>query len=465
MGVPEELRKVKRPPNTICKMIGDKCAVIERIGCKRVNGKNIPINGKVVGHIIGGVYVEKESEGLSVTLKNYGDYAFANLVGRSVLDELKVVYDEKTAKRIYAMALLRAVNPKLTDYQIADEYEESFLSIDMPGLKLGRTAVSTLIESLGKDYAKILLFMNNRVEKIDEDNLIAVDGILSVNNSRINSLSDFSFKSKVKSTKQISQIVAFNVTTKEILCSIPYPGNTVDIVSFPDFIEKTGIKNGIVITDKAGAKIGAKNKEDNSNIGYIHPLKRNCKIATKLKLYDMDDRLERRDEAIQCRKSSEDGKYYYAFRDVRRAAKEKSDSMKSSSFSAENLKAKEPKFGTVIYVSDQDLTCKEAYDMYSTRWEIELVNKFYNNTCILTVREHSDFSLYGTEFINQLAMIIGNKMKNRFESLDLFTNYTYGELMKILKRHKKCQDPKKPGAWLFAEQSEKGKKVIKTLGI
>ena len=59
MPVPQEYLSVIRPKNTICKMIGNKCAVIQRIGCKRVNGKNIPINGPVIGHIIDGKYVEK----------------------------------------------------------------------------------------------------------------------------------------------------------------------------------------------------------------------------------------------------------------------------------------------------------------------------------------------------------------------------------------------------------------------
>jgi len=60
MPVPQEYLSVIRPKNTICKMIGNKCAVIQRIGCKRVNGKNIPINGPVIGHIIDGKYVEKK---------------------------------------------------------------------------------------------------------------------------------------------------------------------------------------------------------------------------------------------------------------------------------------------------------------------------------------------------------------------------------------------------------------------
>ena len=39
MAVPKEIRDVERPINSIVKQIGDKWAVIKRIGCERRNGK------------------------------------------------------------------------------------------------------------------------------------------------------------------------------------------------------------------------------------------------------------------------------------------------------------------------------------------------------------------------------------------------------------------------------------------
>lgn len=456
MPVPKELLEVHRPKNTICKMIGKKCAVIERIGCKRVNGKNIPQNGHVIGHIINGQYVPKVKQTLEITLKNYADFIYADKVGKDILNELKEVYGAFAIK-IYVIAILRVLNPKLSDYQIEDEYEESFISEAYPNLALSKSVISKFIEDLGKDYSKALLFMSNRVDKIDEKDLIAIDGILSTNNSRINSLSEFSFKGKIKSSKDISQVVAFNVTNKEVICSIPYPGNTVDLVSFPDFIKKVGIKNGLIITDKAGEKI--------DNIGYIHPVKRNLKILDDLKLYDMDEKINNKENVIQCKKVEYKNKYYYSYRDISRAAKEKSDFIKSKKYSLEKLKKKENKFGTVVYVSDKDITLDEAYNIYKERWEIELINKYYNSEWILTVREHNDYSVFGTEFINMISTIIGCKIKNQFEKLGLFEKYTYGQIMKVLKRGKKARDPRNKDIWLDVEQSKKGKEILTLLGV
>ena len=48
MAVPKEIRDVERPINSIVKQIGDKWAVIKRIGCERRNGKNYPINNSQI---------------------------------------------------------------------------------------------------------------------------------------------------------------------------------------------------------------------------------------------------------------------------------------------------------------------------------------------------------------------------------------------------------------------------------
>ena len=62
MAIPEEIKRVVRPKNTIIKENKNggeyRYMVVQRIGCKRVNGKNVPINGSVIGHIIDNAYVE-----------------------------------------------------------------------------------------------------------------------------------------------------------------------------------------------------------------------------------------------------------------------------------------------------------------------------------------------------------------------------------------------------------------------
>ena len=201
MAVPKEIRDVERPINSIVKQIGDKWAVIKRIGCERKNGKNYPINGPVVGHIVDGVFIPKVDPELEITSKSYGDYMLARSVSLDLLDELKQVYSEQVAFMLYVIALLRSINPDLKDSMIEKTYEESFVSNDYPFLNLNKNQVSEFIRNIGRDYRKVLMYIQNRVEKIDENNKIAIDGMLKNNNSRINSLNEFSYKSRIKTAK------------------------------------------------------------------------------------------------------------------------------------------------------------------------------------------------------------------------------------------------------------------------
>lgn len=456
MSIPENIRNIQRPKNTIMKQIGDKYAVIERIGCTRKNGKNIPINGSVIGHIIDGVYIPKESRKEYITMKDYGDFSLFHRISYSLFNELLLCYDKEKAKEIYAISILRAMNPSLKDYQIEEAYDSSYLSVNMPNLFLSKNKVSSIISNIGKEYSKVLLFMQNRVENIDKKNKIAIDGMLKSSNGRICSLNDFSYKSRIKASKDISIILAFNTTTKDILCSLPYSGNCVDVTSFPDFIKKTGINKGIIIGDK-----GMNNGTGIDGIGYIFPLKRSAKIIEKLNLLNMDSKIEDRQNPILCKKVKYEDKFYYAFKDLKRASKEQQDFVSRKKFDIEKLNEKEKRFGSVVYVSNQDMSSKEAYDLYKDRWEIELVNRFYKGTLGLdTVREHNDYSVYGSEFINLLSSIIANRVKNEFSDKGLYESYTYGQLIHILKKCKKIQSPKIKDNWITTKLTKKEEDIL-----
>jgi hypothetical protein len=55
MTIPKEILDIKRPPNTVVIAYGkDKnlFAVRQRVGCKNVGGRHIPVNGPTIGHIV-----------------------------------------------------------------------------------------------------------------------------------------------------------------------------------------------------------------------------------------------------------------------------------------------------------------------------------------------------------------------------------------------------------------------------
>lgn len=78
------------------------------------------------------------------------------------------------------------------------------------------------------------------------------------------------------------------------------------------------------------------------------------------------------------------------------------------------------------------MTLEEAHSIYEGRWKIELMNKFYKTNITSTTREHNDYSVYGSEFINFLSAVIANRMKNRFSDPGLLDENTYGDVIMFL---------------------------------
>lgn len=85
MPVPEDIRNVKRPPNTIIQDSGKdgpkRYSVRERKGTRYVAGGNPqPVNGKTVGYIIDHKYVPicEKAAGHGPTMLSYGAASLVN---------------------------------------------------------------------------------------------------------------------------------------------------------------------------------------------------------------------------------------------------------------------------------------------------------------------------------------------------------------------------------------------------
>ena len=98
-------------------------------------------------------------------------------------------------------------------------------------------------------------------------------------------------------------------------------------------------------------------------------------------------------------------------------------------------------FGTILLESDLDLTPEMAYKTFDSRWQIEIVMRFYKSACCFNeTREHDDYSVIASEFSDFLATVLTFKLINFFDKKRLLERMTYKECMKMLKRAKKSKD-------------------------
>lgn len=76
MSVPKDILAIPRPKNTRVKPSGNHYLVIKRT-CKRIGGRNVPVELGVIGEIRDGRYIERINEPVKreIDIKDYGEVA------------------------------------------------------------------------------------------------------------------------------------------------------------------------------------------------------------------------------------------------------------------------------------------------------------------------------------------------------------------------------------------------------
>ncbi len=482
MKVPEEIRKIERPVNTYVVAYKTQKGITYYVrshkGCKYDKGRRLPISGPTVGYIINNKYVPKVDHSLNqYELKNWGEIELCDQQFNFILDDLYKHFSTKDALKIYCIAILRICNPGIKDYEILDAYETSFLSNKYPNIGLSKNSISTFLKSLGNNLPCILNFMKERASKIDNADQVIIDGTLKTNDSIENSLSNYSRKSKLKNRKDISILWAYNLTKKELVCSHCYPGNMIDYTAYSDFISKNDIKSGIIISDKGLPENAAKEWfKENNGLHYLYPLKRNSSLIKKYDLLKFSKPLKNAD-GVLCKKveyqvinketNERTTRYIYAFRDTNLVYSEEyalvERSKKKDNLTEEKYTKLQQEFGTIVFESDLDLTCEEVFLMYGSRWEIEIVLRYYKEACDFNdTRVHKDCSIYGSEFCNFLASVCTIKLINLFAEKGLFETRNYKQIMKIFKRAQRLKCDK---SWSLIKMNPSDVIVLDKFGL
>jgi len=235
----------------------------------------------------------------------------------------------------------------------------------------------------------------------------------------------------------------------------------LDKTSFGDFAKRFDITKGVLIGDKGFELTDEKRKEIAKHTGlkYLIPIKRNLKCIQDYGLQNYDDVLETVESAVLCKKTKVfDSLYYYAFLDLYLQGTEskgyvsKAKSKLNKDNTVEDLLAKyaekKDSFGTIIFESNMDVSCEDAYEMYSYRWSVEEIFRYYKNVLgIDNVKVQDDTRLWGSEFINFIATLITCKIWNYLVSRNINKNYSFHQVMTYLSKIKKCRNIDAPETW------------------
>jgi len=445
MGVPEAVRSVERPKNTIVDDSGregvNRYSVRERSGIKYVkHGNPQPGNGKVVGHIIHGMFVPVAERTTDVPDSlSYGAAAFATSVSDDIFEDLLAVYPANEAAEIMVIATLKVLRPRIVSTRYSTHYGRTFVSHYYPNVALSKNTVSALFKKLGMDGGKRKSFYANRISRVAAEHHIAIDGTLKQDTSTVNDFSAYSYKARVKGCKDVSVLYAYDIEDMEPLCAEVFPGNCIDACSFSAFIHDNGIEKGIIIADK-GFPVSsiAEDLKSRPDLHYMIPIKRVDRRIRDNHMLDFDEVVTGTDKNIMGKKMKlQKGTYLYSFRDAYLAGKEESSmisrSKKKENFDSKDYLSHRDVYGVIVFESDLDLPLGKVYKNYEDRWLLELLFAHYKGEeCLDVTGVQSDFSLIGVEFVNFIATLITSRMVKKAGTARLLDTMSYGDLMEDL---------------------------------
>ena len=443
MAVPNYIRKVARPTNTVVIDNGKdgptRYAVRERKGVQYVSGGNAqPVNGRVIGHIIDGVYVPKNQPlaDAKPDMLSYGAAAFAHSVSSDILSELMQVYDAKDAYRIMAVASLRVIKPGITASRMGTEYRRTFVSVYYPGVAVSGNRLCKFYQQLGQAGSQRRAYYGLRMSKVIEEHHVAIDGTLKQDSSSINDLSSFSYKAKQRGHKEISVLYAYDIETMEPICAEVFPGNSIDASSYRAFIHDNDIRHGIIIADKGFPPSSISDElAARPDLHFLTPIKRNDSRIANNDMLSFEGALTGLDDHVVYKKAPlKGGRFLYAFRSLKKAKAEEAAYLSrreaKQDFKSDSYAKKKELFGVIVFESDQDLSPQTAYECYDDRWLLELVFKNYkNDECLDRTCEQGDFSVIGSEFINFISTLITCRLIKKAREAGVLKEMTYADLM------------------------------------
>ena len=482
MAVPEEIRRIPRPRNTfVVDSKTDVYSVREKTGCGYYvdeNGKahRPSRNGRVVGHIINGVYVEKKTDcGLppvgEVDLKDYANVHLCRMLSSDILESLRNHYNQEESERLYVMAILRACYSGIQDYMLDRQFEETFLSEVYPEVNLEKSKVSRFLRDVGRSGARIVRFMREQVEKCEEEDIIIFDGTLKRDESDVNSFSAASRKTAAQRYRHVNVMTAYSFRRREQIASRIYPGNMVDQRIVADFIDMIELKNGLVVADRGFPPEAVRYAlRGRPGIGYLVPLERDRRVIGEMHLREFAHILPGTDIAYRTETALDEyGEevVYYAFRDPRIAMDEETLYLRHRS--AEGVDPAEVErlrreWGTIVFASNRRMEPSEVRRIYSGRWMIETSFKFQRSQLDDdTTDEESDYTVQASQFVDHLASVMASRMRNRLEESGLLENLTYNQAYSLLLRLKMTREH--GGEWRLVRIADKDAQASVVLDI
>jgi hypothetical protein len=484
MSFPDWVEAQKKQGYEI-KKIGNRYYMYERKSrWDKVRKKSVKVTGEYIGVVTPeGIIPRKERYDVTepILSKEYGATAFVNYIAGDILESLSKHFDNKTAKMIWVVSVLRLIAP--IPFQLIEEYyQASWMSKILPDLPLSKPSITDLMERVGKNRESCAAFMRHTLQPAP---------YIIIDRSRVTSKSKAVYlplPHHNKNKQILSQIIQkYMVTVSELGVCMPgfylnVAGNMPDISAYEFILEDAGVNDGIVLADDCFAPGWNSERLEvpNHYLKYIVPLKHNTQ-EVNLVTIEFEEHFFYHGSEISAHTEDKNGYRICVFRDVFVYAKEfndrilrikkinAADKTERNFHTNEDLhdisvepKEHEDNFGIIIRTNIMHTPASYIYQIYNTYREIEFMFNTLRNTCEQDAcYMQSDAGFEAWTFFNHVTMMCASRIIALLRENNLLKDWSQEGLLDHLSSIHKVLIADE---WRITETTKKVQELILSLG-
>lgn len=469
--VPEDIRAL-RPEGTVVKNISGHYYVYERSREKGEDGKWRTRSGALVGSIKPGLgFVPREGHEYDngVTAVDYGQYAAVIDNSKEVLSLLESHFNKEDAARIYACALIHFIEGFCHLKGMKKVYDQSWLSLRWPTLKMGDRSLSSFYEDLGCREDNVLSFEQGLCD--NGSGKLAIDGHVIGSGSWWNSLSQKGYKFNELKEMQMNMVMAYDVEHRIPVAVRVCEGGEADKLSVKELFDTVTLKDKLIIVDRGFySESNLEMFADGNNI-YIIPVPNHLKLC-KENISDLSytDSFTYNEPGkialVEYKVREYDGYRVYVFRDKDEAARDEASythmiELGRNGYTREALEEKKDFFGVyVLRTNDSTSQAKDIFMWYKRRWRMETFYDFFSN-----VKRDEDFQqrscckVQGLAFVLLVSSLVYREFAEHLTKAGIRQS-----VQDVLLDARKIKLVKRGGVWKCENKTEPQRKLLEKIG-
>lgn len=474
-AVPAEILRFK-PRGTMVKNIHGGFYVYAMENVKNpLTGKWKTKSKEILGKItLEDGYIPNENAGY--TILEYGAYHLAE----ECADEIKTLFQQAfgkgdEAKRIWVLALIYSVNGFRPISAISLLYRKSSLAISYPALKMGETAISNILENLGRRDTESKKFQELLLQFVKE---MAIDGHVIPRYSKLDGMTEYGYKYKELGSEQVNLLTAYDVTKNRPVAMKMFDGSKNDKASVKELIKDILIESCLYLMDRGFYSQELKEILAEKKATYIMPVSSNMtsfQEALKRRRGRLKTFIYKRREGTHTIKSvveyqvssDENGTRTIYFRNLHEAEGEKANYLeciekKVQGYTEEKLASAEKTFGVIILETTHNGAPEEIYNYYKDRWSIEIYYDYLKHQMDFNALGVQDWAkLQGLAFMMLLSTLINGSIQERLKQSSLSGVY----MPEVLLTASSIKALKRNDMWTIENTSKAERNLFKALSV